>query len=63
MKVEKECPCCGASYMIRFEQVLADLDPENYEDEQFEDQDAELYPEYCPFCGAHDSEDGDESDE
>jgi len=49
--------------MIRFEQVLADLDPENYEDEQFEDQDTELYPEYCPFCGAHDSEDGDESDE
>jgi len=50
--------------MIRFEQILADLDPENtYEDGQMDDQDNEFYPEYCPFCGAHDSEEGEDSDE
>lgn len=64
MRVEKECPCCGAAYMIRFEQILSDLDPENtYEDGQIDDQDNEFYPEYCPFCGAHDSEEGEDSDE
>lgn len=63
MKIEKECPCCGAAYAIRFEQVLADLDPDLEEQEQFDDQDNELYPEYCPFCGAHDSEEDEDSED
>lgn len=64
MRLDKECPCCGAAYSIRFEQVLPDLDPDGYEEEeQVDDQDAEFYPEYCPFCGAHDSEEGEDSDE
>jgi hypothetical protein len=64
MRVEKECPCCGAAYMIRFEQILAELDvDESYDAEPQDDQDDGLYPEYCPFCGAHDSEEDDDSDE
>jgi len=50
--------------MIRFEQILAELDvDESYDAEPQNDQDDGLYPEYCPFCGAHDSEEDDDSDE
>ena len=60
MKIEKECPCCGAVYSLRFEPIAPDLD----EDQNAEfDDDAELYPEFCPFCGCHESEEEGEYEE
>ena len=57
MKVDKECPCCGAQYSIRFEQIIADLDPEiDNETIYDDDSEQEMYPEFCPFCGVHESE-------
>lgn len=56
MKIEKECPCCGMMYSIRFEQIMPDLDPDVDADEIDVDEDTELYPEFCAFCGCHESE-------
>lgn len=53
MKIEKECNCCGALYSIRFDLISNDLDPE--QDTNANDGD-EFYPEFCPFCGSHESE-------
>jgi len=64
MKIEKECPCCGALYSIRFEQISPDLDPDAEEDQIDYDEDSEMYPEFCPFCGCHESvEEADEEDD
>lgn len=63
MKVEKECLCCGALYSIRFEQIPSELDPDVDEDLPEYDDESEMYPEFCPFCGSHESdEEGEESD-
>lgn len=55
MKIEKECQCCGMICSIRFEQIASDLDPDLDEDQTNTDEDTELYPEFCPFCGTHES--------
>ena len=60
MKIEKECPCCGAVYSLRFDTIAPNLD----EDQDEFNEDSELYPEFCPFCGCHESEEeGLEDDE
>lgn len=61
MKTEKECPCCGVIYDIRFEPPVRDEDW-NIEDETFEDDEAEIYPEFCPFCGSHEDDEPAEED-
>lgn len=61
MKIEKECNCCGALYSIVFTEIPNELDPE-FEDQEL-DEDSEFYPEFCPFCGSHESdEDSDDED-
>jgi ribosomal protein S27AE len=59
MRIEKECPCCGAVYMVRFEnnEVVPVGDREwDPDEETFDDEDQELYPEFCPFCGSHEDD-------
>jgi Zn finger protein HypA/HybF involved in hydrogenase expression len=63
MKIEKECQCCGALYSIRFEQISPDLDPDLDEDQAEYDEESEFYPEFCPFCGSHESDEEGEDDE
>ena len=63
MKIEKECPCCGMMYSLRFEQIMPELDPDMDEDQDEFDEDRELYPEFCPFCGCHESEEDTDEDE
>ena len=50
-------------YSIRFEQIAPDLDPDVDNDQTDFDEDSELYPEFCPFCGCHESEEGELEDE
>lgn len=64
MRIDKECLCCNAEYSIRFEKILADLDPEAEDDESLDyDEDSELQdPVFCPFCGARDDDEDDLED-
>jgi hypothetical protein len=62
MRIEKECPCCGAICTISFVQPDKDRDGYDVQDETF-DEDEELYPEFCPFCGSHEDEEPPEDDE
>jgi hypothetical protein len=55
MKIEKECPCCGMVYVIKFEATKRESEW-NIEEETFEDEEPEIYPEFCPFCGSHEDE-------
>ena len=63
MIVDKDCPSCGAVYEVDFHQVDQPVDEEyDISEETFED-DAEVIPEFCPFCGRHeDEEEPEESD-
>lgn len=65
MRVEKECPCCGAIYTVSFVQAQRGRADGEYdiEEETFEDEAEELYPEFCPFCGAHEDDEPIEDDE
>lgn len=58
MKIQNECNCCGAIYAVLFTEIPDDLDPDMDQDA---DEDSEYYPEFCPFCGSHES-DGDDLD-
>lgn len=57
MRIEKECPCCGAVYKVSFVQPERDQEDWDVQDETFEDESEELYPEFCPFCGCHEDDD------
>ena len=55
---EKECPNCGMVYEIHAE-IIDEFDQTeewNIDEETFEENPAEIYPEYCPFCGSHEEE-------
>ena len=62
MRIEKECPCCGAVYKISFVQPETDERDYDLQDETFEESE-ELYPEFCPFCGSHEDEEPIEDEE
>lgn len=55
---EKECPNCGMVYEIRADVLdISDQTEEwSIDEETFEDEMDEIYPEYCPFCGSHEEE-------
>jgi hypothetical protein len=57
-KVQINCYCCGCTSTISFIEEIVDPDV----DEGEEDTSVENYPEYCPMCGNHCSEEGDIDD-
>lgn len=58
-KVQINCYCCGCTSIISFTEDIIDPDV----DEGEEDVSVENYPEYCPMCGNHCSEEGDIDEE
>jgi hypothetical protein len=61
MQIEKECACCGALYIVEFSLIESAIDwPEDCENA--EDTEAADDPVFCPFCGKHESEEGDEEE-
>ena len=58
-KVQINCYCCGCASTISFTEEIVDPDI----DESAENTSIENYPEYCPMCGNHTSEEGDLSEE
>lgn len=58
-KVQINCYCCGCTSTISFTEDIIDPDV----DEGEEDISVENYPEYCPMCGNHCSEEGDIDEE
>lgn len=55
MKNDKECQYCGAVYIVSLIKEQRDRDW-NLEEETFDADSDELYPEFCPYCGAHEDE-------
>jgi hypothetical protein len=63
MKIEKECQCCGAIYVVSFSGHEVEPDAEWDFGPPAEDQhEKELYPEFCPFCGSHEDDDPEEDE-
>jgi hypothetical protein len=57
MQIEKECSCCGSIYSIVWTRVEDMTDwPDDLENQEDEDNDS--YPEFCPFCGRHEGDEG-----
>ena len=54
MRIQKECSCCGAEYTVAFTPVQSSQ-AETDEEEILEDAETD-YPEFCPFCGAHEGD-------
>lgn len=56
MKIEKECQCCGAIYVVSFVDHERESEAEwDFGPPTEEDHEKEFYPEFCPFCGSHES--------
>lgn len=56
-KIEKECPCCGAIYIVTFVQPESDDREWSIEEETFDDDGLDdIEPEFCPFCGSHEDD-------
>ncbi len=58
-KVQINCYCCGCISTISFTEDIVDPDVDENED----NTSVESYPEYCPICGNHCSEEGDIDEE
>ena len=58
-KVQINCYCCGCTSAISFTEDIVDPDMDENED----NTSVENYPEYCPMCGNHCSEEGDIDEE
>ena len=60
MQIEKECACCGALYIVEFSLIERAIDwPEDCENTD-DDGEEDVDPVFCPFCGKHESEEGDD---
>lgn len=59
-KIEKECPCCGAIYIVTFVQPDSEEQDWSIEEETFDDELNDIEPEFCPFCGSHEDDEPDE---
>ena len=59
MITDKRCSNCNASYEIAWddneEASFSDVEDT---DMDYDDYDQEEFPQYCPFCGSHESYDG-----
>ena len=60
MSIEKECPCCKKIYTILI--PIFDESPDLDEDEDDETEEDSNEPQFCPFCGKHESEEAEEED-
>ena len=59
MIAEHRCPNCNTSYEVMWEDnEEAFYSSVEDTDTDYDDYDKESYPQYCPFCGAHNSYDG-----
>lgn len=58
-KVQINCHCCGCTSTISFIDEIINPDMDENED----NISVENYPEYCPMCGNHCSEEGDDTEE
>jgi hypothetical protein len=58
MTFERECSHCRLLYTITLS-YIEDNDP----DDQARDDEVEPEPEFCPFCGAHESDDSDDEED
>lgn len=56
-KIQITCQCCNSTTSIHFVEDVVDPDSEE------NDVSVENYPEYCPMCGNHCSEEGDIDEE
>jgi galactose-1-phosphate uridylyltransferase len=63
MRSEKECHCCGAVYLVTFVQPKGSDEAWHIEDETFEGDSDEIYPEFCPFCGSHEDDEPEDEEE
>ena len=64
MKIQFECSVCSAIYTVAYSQpdpVHDDTDYSEDVDITIEESEEDIYPEFCPFCGAHASEDADDT--
>ncbi len=56
MITQHRCPNCNASYEVTWDDSESDYYLEVEEtDTDYDDYDKEEYPQYCPFCGTHNS--------
>lgn len=67
MKIQFECSVCSAVYTVAYSQPDPVRDDTDYSDDLditvIEESEEEIYPEFCPFCGAHTSDDEDDTAE
>ena len=59
MIAEQRCPSCQLSYEVMWDDnEEASFYSVEDTDTDLDDYDKEAYPQYCPFCGSHESYDG-----
>jgi hypothetical protein len=59
-KLDKECSCCGAIYVVAFRVSDEPIDWPEESKNGDSDTDYDNYPEYCPFCGSHEADSADD---